>query len=107
MQTTWISLCFGEWIFRYCRIYCFETEKENVGFKAVTLFDFSGQLFGELRRALFGTLEDCVAALDISSDFFRTNVFEEDNKLIHRQRVFPANIDASEKRNVSIHTIIG
>lgn len=107
MQTAGVSLGLGKWIFRYCRIYCFETEKENVGFKAVTFFDFDGQLLGELRRVLFGTVENSVAALDISSDFFRTNLFEQDNKLFHRQRVVPANIDASEKCNVSIHAITG
>ena len=103
MQTGGIGLCFREWIFRYCRIYCFETEKENVRFKAITLFDLCGYLFGEFRRVFFGTLEDSVAALDISSDFFRTDLFEQNNKRFHRQRVIPANIDTSEKCNVSIH----
>lgn len=102
MQTTGISLCFWEWVSRYCHIYCFRAEKEDMGFKAVTLSYFSGQLFGELRSILFGTEENCVAALDISSDLSRTHSFEQDNKLFHRQRAVPANVDASEKRNVSI-----
>lgn len=106
MQTAGISLGLGKWIFRDCRIDCFETDKEDMGFKTVTHSDFSGQLFGELRSVLFGTVEDCVAALDIRPDFFRTHVFEQDNQLLHRQRVVPAHINASEKRYVYIHTII-
>jgi hypothetical protein len=75
-------------------------------FKAVSLFYFSGQFFGQLRGFLYLALKYRIAALDIRSAISRTDVFQKRHEFFHRQGVFPANIDTSKKGNVCLHVVI-
>jgi hypothetical protein len=43
--------------------------------------------------------------LDVGLDLLRAEVFENGDNLFHWQSIPPTDVDASEKRNISLHLI--
>src|SRR5262249_23418065 len=106
MQCLWVSYRFGERILPHRSFEVFQFQQQNMRLEPTTLIDFATYLCRNAFEILFWAHKHCIATLNVGFYISSAEVAQSGNKLFHRQRILPTDVDATEKRNIDLHLII-